>query len=295
MATLFCFGSRLFAEHFIAEFRRQIRPHRRHRAPRRARRALNAIRPGRLQALVFDGSRMPRPRYHAEADKRPRLMSIPPDESGDPVLAASAAMHSAAGRGCVRSSISRRSASTATTTAPGSTSNRRPQPVSERSRRTARRRARLAGTSAHAKAYRRRDPAPRRHLRAGTKRARRSSRAAKPAALSSLARCSTASTSPTSPRRSTPPLRAAPMACSTSPTTNRRRRPIRSSLPPSSWAVEPPPEIPFDEAAPTMSPMALSFWQECRRVRNDKLKRELGVTLRYPSYREGLTALLEEK
>jgi hypothetical protein len=44
-----------------------------------------------------------------------------------------------------------------------------------------------------------------------------------------------------------------------------------------------------------MSPMALSFWQECRRVRNDKLKRELGVTLRYPSYREGLTALLEEK
>ena len=40
---------------------------------------------------------------------------------------------------------------------------------------------------------------------------------------------------------------------------------------------EPPPEIPFAEAAPTMSPMALSFWQDCRRVRNDKLKRELGV------------------
>ncbi len=36
-----------------------------------------------------------------------------------------------------------------------------------------------------------------------------------------------------------------------------------------------------------MSPMGLSFWQECRRVRNDKLKRELGVTL-YPTYREGL-------
>ncbi len=60
-------------------------------------------------------------------------------------------------------------------------------------------------------------------------------------------------------------------------------------------AREPPPEIAFDEAAPSMSPMALSFWQECRRVRNDKLKRALGVTLRYPSYREGLTALLEEK
>jgi nucleoside-diphosphate-sugar epimerase len=53
----------------------------------------------------------------------------------------------------------------------------------------------------------------------------------------------------------------------------------------------PPAEIAFAEAAPTMSPMALSFWQDCRRVRNDKLKHALGVTLRYPSYREGLRAL----
>jgi nucleoside-diphosphate-sugar epimerase len=59
--------------------------------------------------------------------------------------------------------------------------------------------------------------------------------------------------------------------------------------------VEPPPEIPFAQAAPSMSPMALSFWQECRRVRNDKLKRELGVGLRYPTYREGLRALFEEQ
>jgi nucleoside-diphosphate-sugar epimerase len=55
--------------------------------------------------------------------------------------------------------------------------------------------------------------------------------------------------------------------------------------------AEPPPEIPFDEAASSMSPMGLSFWQECRRVRNDKLKRELGVSLLYPTYREGLRAL----
>jgi nucleoside-diphosphate-sugar epimerase len=54
---------------------------------------------------------------------------------------------------------------------------------------------------------------------------------------------------------------------------------------------EPPPEIPFAEAAPSMSEMGLSFWQECRRVRNDKLKRELGVALRYPTYRDGLRAL----
>jgi len=54
---------------------------------------------------------------------------------------------------------------------------------------------------------------------------------------------------------------------------------------------DPPPEIPFAEAAPTLSPLALSFWQGCRRARNDKLKRELGVTLLYPTYREGLRAL----
>ena len=53
----------------------------------------------------------------------------------------------------------------------------------------------------------------------------------------------------------------------------------------------PPPEVTFEEAAPSMSPMALSFWQDCRRVRNDKLKRELGVNLLYPTYREGLRAL----
>jgi len=58
--------------------------------------------------------------------------------------------------------------------------------------------------------------------------------------------------------------------------------------------VAPPPEIAFADAARSMSPMASSFWQECRRVRNDKLKRELGVVLRYPTYREGLRALFAE-
>jgi nucleoside-diphosphate-sugar epimerase len=56
---------------------------------------------------------------------------------------------------------------------------------------------------------------------------------------------------------------------------------------------EPPPEIAFAEIAASMSEMAFSFWQECRRVRNDKLKRELGVRLRYPTYREGLQALFK--
>jgi nucleoside-diphosphate-sugar epimerase len=52
-----------------------------------------------------------------------------------------------------------------------------------------------------------------------------------------------------------------------------------------------PPSIPWDEIAPTMSPMARSFYAESRRVRNERMKRELGVVLRYPTYREGLRAI----
>jgi len=56
--------------------------------------------------------------------------------------------------------------------------------------------------------------------------------------------------------------------------------------------MAPPPEIPFDEAAKTMTPMALSFYRESKRVRNEKMKRELGLEpLRFPTYREGLRAL----
>ena len=58
--------------------------------------------------------------------------------------------------------------------------------------------------------------------------------------------------------------------------------------------VAPPPEIPFAQAATTMTPMALSFYGESKRVRNDRLKSVLGVTLRYPTYREGLRALAAE-
>lgn len=57
--------------------------------------------------------------------------------------------------------------------------------------------------------------------------------------------------------------------------------------------IAPPPLEPFGEAAKTMSAMARSFYAESKRVRNDKMKRELGVTLRYPAYREGLAQLLE--
>jgi nucleoside-diphosphate-sugar epimerase len=52
---------------------------------------------------------------------------------------------------------------------------------------------------------------------------------------------------------------------------------------------EPPPEIPIEFA--DLSPMARSFYSENKRVRNELIHRELGITLNYPSYREGLAAL----
>jgi nucleoside-diphosphate-sugar epimerase len=54
--------------------------------------------------------------------------------------------------------------------------------------------------------------------------------------------------------------------------------------------VPPPPLIPFDQAE--LSPMARSFYDDNKRVSNARIKQELGVVLRYPSYREGLEAIL---
>lgn len=53
--------------------------------------------------------------------------------------------------------------------------------------------------------------------------------------------------------------------------------------------MPPPPLVRFEDAK--LSPMARSFYGECKRVRNDRIKRELGVRLTYPTYREGLRAL----
>jgi nucleoside-diphosphate-sugar epimerase len=51
-----------------------------------------------------------------------------------------------------------------------------------------------------------------------------------------------------------------------------------------------PPEVAYDEAE--MTPMARSFYAESKRVRNDRVKSALGIRLVYPTYREGLAALL---
>lgn len=52
----------------------------------------------------------------------------------------------------------------------------------------------------------------------------------------------------------------------------------------------PPAEVALEDA--NLSPMALSFYAESKRVSNRLMKEELGYRLRYPTYREGLTALL---
>ncbi|WP_299780400.1 SDR family oxidoreductase [uncultured Roseobacter sp.] len=54
-----------------------------------------------------------------------------------------------------------------------------------------------------------------------------------------------------------------------------------------------PPAVDFETAE--MTPMARSFYAESKKVRNDRIKEELGVQLLYPDYRTGLEALLREE
>jgi nucleoside-diphosphate-sugar epimerase len=53
--------------------------------------------------------------------------------------------------------------------------------------------------------------------------------------------------------------------------------------------VPPPPEIPFEHA--NLGPLAASFYRESKRASNRLIKDELGVRLRYPTFRDGLRAL----
>ena len=54
--------------------------------------------------------------------------------------------------------------------------------------------------------------------------------------------------------------------------------------------LPPPPAIRFEDAE--LTPMARSFYAESKKVRNDRIKTELGVRLLYPDYRSGLAAIL---
>ena len=57
--------------------------------------------------------------------------------------------------------------------------------------------------------------------------------------------------------------------------------------------IDPPSPIPFREAKKLMSLMAQSFWKDNRLVDNSKIKEGLGVSLLYPTYRNGLRAIFQ--
>jgi nucleoside-diphosphate-sugar epimerase len=56
--------------------------------------------------------------------------------------------------------------------------------------------------------------------------------------------------------------------------------------------LPPPPALAYAEAEAEMSPMARSFYADSKRVRNDRIKADLGLRLHHPTYREGLAAIL---
>ncbi len=56
--------------------------------------------------------------------------------------------------------------------------------------------------------------------------------------------------------------------------------------------MEPPPAVPFEQAVLAMSEMGRSFWAENRRVASARTQEMLGYRWRYPSFREGLRAIL---
>ena len=54
------------------------------------------------------------------------------------------------------------------------------------------------------------------------------------------------------------------------------------------WALPRPPRVSREQARATLPPMMMSFMSESRRLRNDRMKRELGLVLDHPTVREGL-------
>jgi nucleoside-diphosphate-sugar epimerase len=56
--------------------------------------------------------------------------------------------------------------------------------------------------------------------------------------------------------------------------------------------IDPPKAVAFADAWERMSPMARGFWSENRRVGNARTKAALGISWLYPTYREGLRAIL---
>lgn len=290
MASLVCFGFGFCAEHFVAEYAGKFEPIIvTVRSPERAA-ILNAYAPARLRAVQFDGVHASLELNDALAQAEYALISIPPGETGDPALA----MFAAASARNLRSVVYLSTIGVYRDHAGGWVDEETPPaPKSERSR------WRVAAENGWQQ-FGARLNVPVAVLRlAGIYGPGQN-------ALVQLARGQA--------RRVVKPgqifnrIHVADIAQAIEAAFARRAGGVFNvtddePTPPADpiafaaqlMGREPPPEIPFAQAASTMSEMALSFWQECRRVRNDKIKRELGIALRYPTYREGLRALFEEK
>jgi nucleoside-diphosphate-sugar epimerase len=291
MATLLCFGYGYCAEHFIVEFGGKFE--RVIGTVRRAERAgiLNAYQAGAVRALVFDGTQATREIDSAVAAADYALISIPPDRSGDPVLAT-------CGRALAAARDLRLIVYLSTVGVYGDhgggwvDEQTPPAPRSERSR------WREAAEQAWQQFGARHGVSVAVLRLAGIYGPGQN-------ALVALARGKA--------RRIVKPgqvfnrIHVADIAQAIEAAFARRASGVfnvaddepSSPADPIVFAAElmqrdPPPEIALAAAAPSMSEMALSFWQECRRVRNVKLKRELAVTLRYPTYREGLRTLFAQ-
>jgi len=291
MAKLVCFGFGYCAEHFIAEFGGKFEPI--VGTVRSAERAaiLNAYPSERVRAVVFDGVRVTPVLERAMAVADHALISVPPGATGDPVLAACGA--ALAGLGTLRTLVYLSTVGVYGDHSGGWVDEQTMvAPISERGRwRVAAeagwqefgarcgiavailRLAGIYGPGQNALAALARGKA-RRIVKAGQVFNRIHVADIAQAIDRAFARRADGIFNVTDDE---PSLPADPIV-------------FAAQL----MSREPPPEIPFADAAPSMSEMGLSFWQECRRVRNDKLKRELGVSLRYPTYRDGLRALLKD-
>jgi nucleoside-diphosphate-sugar epimerase len=290
---LICFGLGFSAEHYVEEFGRKkfdrivgtVRS-----AERAA--ALNAHPSGRLTALIFEGSLATPDLRSAIAEADAALVSVPPDENGDPVLRA-------CGDALAQAQRLRAVVYLSTIGAYGDSGGAwvdeatPPQPGAARSR------ERLAAEQAW------QDFGARQNIAVAILRL---------AGIYGPGQNALVQIASGKARRIVKPgqvfnrIHVGDIAQAIDAAFARRASGIfnvadDAPTPPADpivfaarlMGVEPPPEIPFAQAAPTMSPMALSFWQECRRVKNDKLKHDLGVRLRYPTYREGLRALFDEQ
>lgn len=291
MATLVCFGFGYCAEHFVTEFGSKFECV--IGTVRRAERAgiLNAYRAGAVRAVVFDGVQTTAELNGAIAAADYALISIPPDAGGDPVLAACG--RALAERRNLRAVVYLSTVGVYGDHGGGWVDEQTPPaPRSERSR------WRVAAEQAWQQ-FGAQQGVPVAALRlAGIYGPGQN-------ALLALARGKA--------RRIVKPgqvfnrIHVGDIAQAIEAAFARRASGVFNVAddepsPPADPIVfaaqlmgrAPPAEIPFAQSAPSMSEMALSFWQECRRVRNAKLKRDLGVTPRYPTYREGLQALFAE-